>query len=226
MRDVTARQLMSAPVVTIDAGADVTEAAECLVKAHVGRLLVVGRPVGVLSVSDVVAFIGDRPRPGEMLAQAMSHAIVVSQPDASIAAAARAMTERRSRSIVVVDVVDRPVGIVTGHDLLRVLGDASASKVTDVMSREFLSIGPDATLREAAERMLRHRVHGLVVVDLTPVIAAPVGVISTADIVGRHTAPNDCCTPPENERDAPKRTPRPPEQTPASPRRPRHARPP
>jgi CBS domain-containing protein len=133
-------------------------------------------------VSDVVALIGDRPRPRETFAQVMSHAIVVSQPDASIAAAARAMTERRSRSIVVVDVVGKPVGVVTGHDLLRVLGDDGASKVADVISREILSIEPDATLREAAERM-RHRVHRLVVVDPTPVVAAPVGVVSTADIV-------------------------------------------
>lgn len=185
MGDVTARQLMTAPVRTIDAGAEVTEAAARLVEEHVGRFLVLedGRPVGVLSVSDVVAFIGERPRARQTLAQVMSHAIVVSQPDASLAAAARAMTERRSRSIVVVDVVGKPIGVVTGHDLLRVLGDERATKVADVMSREILSIEPDATLREAAERMLRHRVHRLVVVDPTPVIAAPVGVISTADIV-------------------------------------------
>jgi CBS domain-containing protein len=134
-------------------------------------------------VSDVVAFIGERPRPRETLAQVMSHAIVVSQPDASIAAAARAMTDRRSRSIVVVDVAGRPVGVVTGHDLLRVFGDERASTVADVMSREILSVAPDATLREAAERMLRHRVHRLVVVDPTPGGAAPIGLISTADIV-------------------------------------------
>jgi CBS domain-containing protein len=109
---------------------------------------------------------------------------VVSQPDASIAAAASAMTERRSGSIVVVDVAGRPVGVVTGHDLLRVLSDeGGASKVADVMSREILSIEPDATFREAAERMLRHRMHRLVVVDPTHVVAAPVGAISTTDIV-------------------------------------------
>jgi CBS domain-containing protein len=51
----------------IDIGADVTDAAARLAEARVGRLLVVddGRPGGVLSVSDVVAFIGDRPRPRE-----------------------------------------------------------------------------------------------------------------------------------------------------------------
>jgi len=192
-RSVTARQMMTAPVLTIDAGADVTEAAARLAVAHVGRLLVVddGRPVGVLSVSDVVAFIADRRRPRETLAQVMSHAIVVSQPDASIAAAARAMTERRSRSIVVVDVAGRPVGLVTGHDLLRVFGDERASTVADVMSREILSVSPDATLRDAAERMLRHRVHRLVVVDPAPGGAAPIGLISTADIVAAMASPPD-----------------------------------
>jgi CBS domain-containing protein len=113
---------------------------------------------------------------------------VVGQPDASIAAAARAMTERRSRSIVVVDVAGRPVGVVTGHDLLRVLGDKDASTIADEMSGEILSIAPDATLREAAERMLRHRVHRLVVVDPIPAGAAPIGVISTTDIVAAMTS--------------------------------------
>lgn len=190
MRDVTARQLMTAPVLTIDAGADVTDAAARLAEERIGRLLVVddGRPVGVLSVSDVVAFIADRRRPRETLAQVMSYAIVVSQPDVSIAAAARAMTERRSRSIVVVDIAGRPVGVVTGHDLLRALGGERPLTVADVMSDEILSIAPDATLREAAERMLRHRVHRLVVVDPTPGGAAPIGLISTADIVAALTS--------------------------------------
>jgi predicted transcriptional regulator len=189
MRDVTARQLMTAPVLTIDADVDVTDAAARLAEAHVGRFLVIddGRPAGVLSVSDVVAFIAGSPRPRKTLVQVMSHAIVVSQPDVSIAAAARAMTERRSRSIVVVDVAGRPVGVVTGHDLLRVLGDDRALTVADVMSDEILGIAPDASLREAAERMLRHRVHRLVVVDPTPGGAAPIGVISTADIVAAMT---------------------------------------
>jgi CBS domain-containing protein len=97
------------------------------------------------------------------------------------------MTERRSRSIVVVDVVGKPLGVETGHDLLRVLGDDGASKVAEVISREILSIEPDATLQEAAERMLRHRVHRLVVVDPSPGGAAPIGVISTADIAAAMT---------------------------------------
>jgi len=41
MRGVTARRLMSAPVLMIDADADVIEAAARLVEEHVGRLLVV-----------------------------------------------------------------------------------------------------------------------------------------------------------------------------------------
>src|SRR3954452_8198057 len=188
--EVTARELMTAPVLTIDADADVTDAAERLREEGVGRLLVMedGRPVGVLSVSDVVAFIGDRPRQRTTLAEVMSQAIVVSQPDAWVSAAARAMTERRSRSILVVDVAGRPVGVVTGYDLMRVLADEGPSTVADVMSPEILSIAPDASLRDAADLMLRHRVHRLVVVDPTPAGAAPIGIISSTDIVAAMTS--------------------------------------
>lgn len=162
MRDVTERHMMTAPVLTIDAGANMTEAAAHLVETHVGRLLVVedgrtwaaswlsrtGAPWACCGCLTSARSSATVRQPRETLAQVMSHAIVVSQPDASVAAVARAMTERRSRSIVVVDVAGGPVGVVTGHDLLRVLGDAGAAKVADVMSREILSIEPNATLRE------------------------------------------------------------------------------
>ena len=47
----------------------------------------------------------------------MSYAIVTCLPDTSLDAAARAMTERRSRSIVVVDNSGLAVGVITGNDL-------------------------------------------------------------------------------------------------------------
>jgi CBS domain-containing protein len=117
----------------------------------------------------------------------MSHAIVVSQPGASIAAAARG----DDRAPVAIDRGRRrrrkAVGVVTGRDLLRVLADEGPVTVADVMSREALSIAPEATLCDAAERMVRHRVHRLVVVDPTPGGAAPIGLISTRDIIAAMT---------------------------------------
>jgi CBS domain-containing protein len=192
MTSVTAGDLMSAPVLEIDAGADLTDAARVFVEERVSRLLVLedGQPAGVLSVSDVIAAAGGGRRRRGSVADVMSYGIVVCQPDAPLTAAARAMTERRSRSIVVVDIAGRPVGVITGHDIVRVLAEGSdATTVGEVMSRDILGIAPDATLREAADRMLEHAVHRLVVLDPTPGGAAPIGIISTSDIVGEMAQP-------------------------------------
>jgi CBS domain-containing protein len=52
-----------------------------------------------------------------------------------------------------------------------------------------LTIGPDATLREAADTMLQHHIHRLIVVDPAYPAGMPLGLISTSDIVIEMAAP-------------------------------------
>ncbi len=56
MRGMTAGELMSAPVETIDADSQATDAAHRMREEQIRRLLVMdnGRPVGVISVSDFI----------------------------------------------------------------------------------------------------------------------------------------------------------------------------
>jgi CBS domain-containing protein len=182
----TARDLMSSPVASIDVDAPLAEAARRLRDERLGRLLVSedGRAAGVLSVSDLVAALGHVPaRVRGTVAEVMSHGIVVCQRMTPLTAAARAMTERRSRSIVVLDAAGRPAGVVTGHDLLRLHEDDGGPATVADLAGEPLTIGPDASLEDAAATMALHRVHRLLVVDPSPAGAAPVGLISTSDIV-------------------------------------------
>jgi CBS domain-containing protein len=63
-RALTARQLMSSPVISIRADSPVTEAVQRLRERHVHRVVVtVGeggreRPIGILSVTDLIARLG------------------------------------------------------------------------------------------------------------------------------------------------------------------------
>ncbi len=104
------------------------------------------------------------------------------RPRPRIAAAARAMTERRSRSLVAA----RRSAVLTGFDLLALWDDgAGAQTVADVM-RPPLTIAPGATHREAADLMLRHVVHRLLVVaDPDDGNGTTLGLISASDIVPR-----------------------------------------
>ena len=52
-----------------------------------------------------------------------------------------------------------------------------------------ITIGPGATLREAADLMLEHEIHRLVVVDPAAPDAVPLGVVATTDIVAEMAEP-------------------------------------
>ncbi|HEY1277544.1 MAG TPA: CBS domain-containing protein [Thermoleophilaceae bacterium] len=192
MRGITAGELMSAPPQTIDVAATAGEAAARLRAGGIGRLLVVDqdRAVGVISVSDLVAGLARRRTVPRNVGGAMSQAIVVCRPEATLEAAARAMTERRSRSVVVVDEGGTVAGIITGHDLLALHEQPEGGElVRDLMTRELRTITRDASLREAADLMLLHEVHRLVVIDAERPLAPPVGLVSTADIAAAMAEP-------------------------------------
>ena len=55
-------------------------------------------------------------------------------------------------------------------------------KARDVMTRNVISIGPDATVLQAARLMLQHHISGLPVVDATGVL---VGILSEGDFLRR-----------------------------------------
>jgi CBS domain-containing protein len=114
---------------------------------------------------------------------------VVCRETTPISDAARAMRERRSRSIVVVNPHGRPLGVVTGFDLLPFWGDGDASQAVSVVMHPPSTIHPEASLREAAEQMLLEHVHRLLVVDPAEPDGMPLGLISTSDIVIEMAAP-------------------------------------
>ncbi len=108
-----------------------------------------------------------------------------------IVAVARAMHERRSRLVVVGDRRGSPLGVLTGFDLLSLYdGDAETpgGTVAELMHPP-ITIGPDATLREAADQMLE-QVYRLVVVDPEDPARIPLGLISTSGIVAEMAAPD------------------------------------
>ena len=185
MRETRAADIMSAPVESIDGDAPIQDAADRLLR--IGRLLVREgeRAVGVISVSDVVAAMAARPSRRGSVADVMSRSFVACGAATTVAEVARAMTDRRSRSVVVIDDSGQVVGVVTGHDLIRAAqsaAEAEAQPVSAVMSRSIVSTTADTPLAEAADAMLADEVHRLLVAD--PGDARRIiGSISTSDVV-------------------------------------------
>ncbi|MBN1147082.1 MAG: CBS domain-containing protein [Anaerolineales bacterium] len=194
MRAMTAGDLMSTPVDTIDAGASAREAAQMMQDLTVRRLLVVegGKPVGVISVSDVVAYIAEGAViQRNMVADVMSDAFLACRDKTPLASAARAMTTAGWRSVLVVDALGKPLGVVSGLDLLPFCDferDCAEMTVVEVM-HPALTIEMHASLQEAAHKMIENHYHRLVVTDPEQPDAVPLGIISSFDIVAEMARP-------------------------------------
>jgi len=193
MRKMTAGEMMTSPVDTIDAGEEACAAAERMRRDGFHRLLVTerGKAVGVVSISDFVASLAAQaPSQREKVADVMSRAILACREETPVPAIARTMTEAHFRSVIVLDAAGRTKGVVSGWDLLACCEDEScAGKTASQIMHAPLTIRPDATLREAADRMIEHHYHRLVVIDPERPESVPLGVISSYDIVNEMARP-------------------------------------
>ena len=194
MRNLTAADLMSHPIDSVEASVPLPDAVYELIEKEISRLLVTenGKPVGVISLSDFVASIAGSDKPKrETVGDVMSDAILVCRGKTPVASAARAMTSAGWRSVLVVDAKGKALGVVGGRDLLRFVKDGMDENliVRDVM-HPALTIDIHASLREAADKMIQNHHHRLVVIDAEDPEAFPLGVISTFDIVAEMARPD------------------------------------
>ena len=113
----------------------------------------------------------------------MSTDLVVVEPDTTVAGAATVMGGRHVGAALVME-TDSLVGIFTERDVLSAVGshfDAATHLVSQWMSREPTTIGPDADHREALDLMLEGGYRHLPVVEGDRVV----GVVSLRDLAPR-----------------------------------------
>jgi len=194
MRKLTAADLMTHPVDSVEAGTPLADAVNQFIEKKVSRFLVTdnGKPVGIISLSDFVASIANEIKSKrDTVADVMSDAILVCRGKTPVASAARAMTSSGWRSVLVVDARGKILGVVSGHDLLRFVKEGLGENlvVRDVM-HPALTIDIHASLREAADLMIQNHYHRLVVIDKEDPDAFPLGAISTFDIVAEMARPD------------------------------------
>jgi CBS domain-containing protein len=103
--------------------------------------------------------------------------------DTGIVEASRIMVEKGIGSLIVVDSEGRLAGIVTERDLLYALARDLAcrgGKVSDVMTRNVVTVRPEDSVSTAIDKMREANVRHLPVVDAE---GRPVGVLSMRDIL-------------------------------------------
>jgi CBS domain-containing protein len=106
---------------------------------------------------------------------------------ASVQEAANRMKDKNISSLVVVDEIGRPLGLITERDLVRkvCIRDVSTSKliIKEIMSSPLITIDSNSSASEAADMMLRNNVRHLLVVDSksSEGLDKPIGIVTPLD---------------------------------------------
>jgi CBS domain-containing protein len=116
------------------------------------------------------------------VSEIMTNAAVTDRPEDTLADAAHKMWKQQTGSLLVIDGEDL-VGIVTERDVLKAVAtgvDAAETKISQVMTKDLVTVGPGTSLREAAKVMADRWIRHLPVLDGGKLV----GVISQRDLAG------------------------------------------
>jgi CBS domain-containing protein len=105
------------------------------------------------------------------------------RPEDSVRLLAETMMKNQIGSLVVVEGSGAVVGIATERDIIEdiiLLGkDPEEVKVQDIMTKNLIAINSDATLEEAAEVMVNHKIKKLPVIDKGRLV----GIVTATDLI-------------------------------------------
>jgi PAS domain S-box-containing protein len=169
--DRPVRELMSAPVQTLGQEANMAEACRIMSRNRLRHLVVLdaeGRARSVVTQSDLVERLGcDAMTGARKVSEIMTRDVVTALGSISVAEAVDRMAGHSISCMVVVR-DDRPAGILTERDVVRLLLDSPNLDrlcLYDVMSCPVVCVDEDCPVFAAAGRMKKFRVRRLVVLD-------------------------------------------------------------
>lgn len=114
--------------------------------------------------------------------QLMSSPVATTAPETPIHEGARTMLDRDIGSLIVVDGDDRPEGILTSTDFVRLVADRRPmddATVEEYMTAVTAATTADRPVRQAADEMTDSGVHHLPVVDGE---GSVIGILTTTDL--------------------------------------------
>jgi diguanylate cyclase (GGDEF)-like protein/PAS domain S-box-containing protein len=166
---VPVRQVMTSPVHTVVATQDFRDAYREAARLGIRHLVVVdakNRPIGVVTETDFRRHMGlGFFRQMNNVAALMDTKFPQLSPTDSLQSALTIMERNRASCVVVVE-ANRPQGIVTERDVVRLfLTNAGETQLVGLMTSPVKTVHQDLPLAEAARLMQEHRFRHLLVVD-------------------------------------------------------------
>ena len=116
------------------------------------------------------------------VSEIMTNAAVIDAADDTLAEAARKMWQQQTGSLLVTD-ADDLVGIITERDILKAVATGTPlqeARVSEVMTKDVVTVGPGTSLREAAKIMADRWIRHLPVLDGGKLV----GILSQRDLTG------------------------------------------
>jgi CBS domain-containing protein len=124
------------------------------------------------------------PSPPTTVGQLMTERLETISPSDTAQEAAKKMRDKKVSSLVVTDVEDKPIGIVTERDLVRQVCTKVINSndviVHHIMSSPLATIDANSSVEVAADIMIQNKVRHLLVVDENKVL----GIITPSDFTG------------------------------------------
>ncbi len=114
----------------------------------------------------------------------MTERLETISPSSTTQEAAKKMRDKKVSSLVVVDMEDKPIGIVTERDLVRQVCTKAISSDTvmvhHIMSSPLATIDANSSIEVAADIMIQNKVRHLLVMDENKTL----GIITPSDFTG------------------------------------------
>jgi predicted transcriptional regulator len=122
--------------------------------------------------------------PQKTVGDLMHKGIIACGPEIAMDEVVRIVNDTSVHAIVVMDRENRPLGMVTHMDIIRLFSaDLSDHVAREVMSDTVIAIESNQPAQAGADLMLKHNVDRLLVIEVDGDQRTPVGMLSTTDLV-------------------------------------------
>lgn len=120
----------------------------------------------------------------KLVKQIMHNGVIGCKADTPLSEVVRILSDTDIHALVVTGEDGEVVGIISHMDVIPLHDqDLAQHSAREVMTKNVISVAPDASVLDAVEVMVNKRIHRLVVTEPEGDRLMPVGVLSTTDIV-------------------------------------------
>ncbi|NDH64740.1 MAG: CBS domain-containing protein, partial [Alphaproteobacteria bacterium] len=156
--EATLEEIMSRPVVSVPRATPLAKVAALMAKGRLSAVLVThrGKPVGLVSETDLLGVLHQGGGGRATAASAMSSPLLTAAPSVNWTAALLSMRSHGVHHLLVMGAQGEPLGIVTATDLRASAGDHLMRRMDDVRSAFDATVpelGPEARVSDAVELM-------------------------------------------------------------------------